>query len=606
MIATNNDPRVDSLVLGPGFTIDVNLATRRAVLLGQPDVGKTNGLTVIAEGLLKLGVPTVILDWKGDLYGLRSSADGLRAGFPVVIFGGDHADVDVAEADGREIGHVVASEAMPAIIDLSGFEADAARRRFATAFLRAFLQAKASPDRQGVHTLLIDEYDEFAPERPYGDQVALLGAVQRCVGKGRKRGIGVIGTTVRTAQLAKSILELSDLYLFMQTGGRNDLKAIDDTLRRYASAEQLAEIRSAVPRLGKGEVMVYSPAWLRTLERHRFALRSTFDSSRTPEVGVKALAGPKAFAAVDAPALAARIAATREQREADDPDTLRARIVALERELDKNAKTVTTAAVVVLETRVRNLMIQRDRAVAVSRWLYDALRIVNVHARDSEATASAALEAADDEPAADQRLEIAPGKPAQGAVQDNGSTGISASRRPEGTGRPQDSHVPALPRAQDTSRIGAGEQKILIAIAQHRDGVTREQLSVLTGYKRSSRDTYLQRLRAAGLIADGATITATRDGIAVLGREFEPLPTGDALRRYWLERLPEGEGRVLEAVLRAYPRGVDRELISTATEYKRSSRDTYLQRLRSRQLVTVWNGGEIRASDTLFDSGSAR
>ena len=42
-----------------------------------------------------------------------------------------------------------------------------------------------------------------------------------------------------------------------------------------------------------------------------------------------------------------------------------------------------------------------------------------------------------------------------------------------------------------------GEIKILTAVAQHPGGVTREQLSVLTGYKRSSRDTYLLRLKAA-------------------------------------------------------------------------------------------------------------
>jgi hypothetical protein len=34
-----------------------------------------------------------------------------------------------------------------------------------------------------------------------------------------------------------------------------------------------------------------------------------------------------------------------------------------------------------------------------------------------------------------------------------------------------------------------------MAVAQYPEGVTREQLSVLTGYKRSSRDTYVQRLR---------------------------------------------------------------------------------------------------------------
>jgi len=42
---------------------------------------------------------------------------------------------------------------------------------------------------------------------------------------------------------------------------------------------------------------------------------------------------------------------------------------------------------------------------------------------------------------------------------------------------------------------------------------------------------------------------------------------------------------VLEALLEHFPDAVGRETIDEATGYKRSSRDTYLQRLRARQLV---------------------
>src|SRR6185312_5032994 len=67
-------------------------------------------------------------------------------------------------------------------------------------------------------------------------------------------------------------------------------------------------------------------------------------------------------------------------------------------------------------------------------------------------------------------------------------------RRPEGMHAEadrRDDHPHALPR---------GEHAILTAAAQYPDGVSREQLTVLTGYKRSSRDTYLQRLGQAALV----------------------------------------------------------------------------------------------------------
>ncbi|MDB5297225.1 MAG: hypothetical protein JWO31_3208, partial [Phycisphaerales bacterium] len=146
-----------------------------------------------------------------------------------------------------------------------------------------------------------------------------------------------------------------------------------------------------------------------------------------------------------------------------------------------------------------------------------------------------------------------------------------------------------------------GERTVLTAIAQHPGGCGREQLTVLTGYKRSSRDTYLQRLRERGYTEPaGEDLRATAAGVAALGRSFESLPTGDALRAHWLAKLPEGERRVLQVLVNRHPAAVSREEVDEATGYKRSSRDTYLQRLASRRLVEAEGRGQVRASRTLF------
>lgn len=157
------------------------------------------------------------------------------------------------------------------------------------------------------------------------------------------------------------------------------------------------------------------------------------------------------------------------------------------------------------------------------------------------------------------------------------------------------------------STLGRGERSILIAVAQHRGGVSREQLTVLTGFKRSTRDAYIQRLRAAGYVdLVGLKIAVTEAGVAALGRDYKPLPTGSALRAHWMQRLPEGERRILEIVSASYPQPVDREKLSTATGYARSSRDAYIQRLSARKLVDAVGRGAVLASGTLFDrSGRA-
>jgi len=46
-----------------------------------------------------------------------------------------------------------------------------------------------------------------------------------------------------------------------------------------------------------------------------------------------------------------------------------------------------------------------------------------------------------------------------------------------------------------------GERAILTVVCQYPNGASREQITVLTGYKRSSRDTYLQRLCNKGFIS---------------------------------------------------------------------------------------------------------
>jgi uncharacterized protein len=146
-----------------------------------------------------------------------------------------------------------------------------------------------------------------------------------------------------------------------------------------------------------------------------------------------------------------------------------------------------------------------------------------------------------------------------------------------------------------------GELACLTAIAQHPAGVTRQHLTVATGYKRSSRDSYVARLHSKNLIFLGDVLRPTDEGLAALGPDFEPLPTGAALRQHVLTTLPEGEAKVLEYLTKHYPDAVDRADIDQHSGYKRSSRDAYLSRLAARELITTEGRGTVRASAHLFD-----
>ena len=145
-----------------------------------------------------------------------------------------------------------------------------------------------------------------------------------------------------------------------------------------------------------------------------------------------------------------------------------------------------------------------------------------------------------------------------------------------------------------------GELAILIAAAQF-NGIDRSELTILTGYKRSSRDAYIQRLREKNYIEiAGQNIKPTHDGLAALPSDYETLPTGAELREYWLNRLPEGEKHILKILIGAYPSSLPRDALDEATGYKRSSRDAYLQRLKAKRLWESDGTKNIRASDKLF------
>jgi DNA-binding MarR family transcriptional regulator len=149
--------------------------------------------------------------------------------------------------------------------------------------------------------------------------------------------------------------------------------------------------------------------------------------------------------------------------------------------------------------------------------------------------------------------------------------------------------------------MGRGEIRVLKAIAQYPEGITHDQLAVLTGYKRTSRQTYVQRLHQRGYIEHrDQRMVVTEAGIAVLGSDFKPLPTsGKALRDHVRARLVGGERSILSYLIDIHPEASSPAAVGEATNYRRTSTGTYIQRLVARRLV-VRQGHDVRASEILF------
>src|SRR5215510_14923106 len=101
------------------MTIPAKALEQHIAILGKTGSGKTYAAKGIVERILSDEGRVCIIDPTGAWHGLRSSATGKSAGFPVVIFGGAHADLPLGGAHGEAIAEIIGTASTPAILDTS-------------------------------------------------------------------------------------------------------------------------------------------------------------------------------------------------------------------------------------------------------------------------------------------------------------------------------------------------------------------------------------------------------------------------------------------------------------------------------------------------------
>jgi uncharacterized protein len=142
----------------------------RIAIVGTARSGKTYAAKGFVECLLGAGARVAVIGPLGVWWGLRASADGAAPGYPVVVFGGRHADVAISAEMGAALGRLIAGRALACVVDLSELGSSTARRRFMAAFAEALYEANEEP----LH-LVFDEADLWAPQRPIKGWEGLLG-----------------------------------------------------------------------------------------------------------------------------------------------------------------------------------------------------------------------------------------------------------------------------------------------------------------------------------------------------------------------------------------------------------------------------------------------
>jgi len=504
------------LRLSPDVTFPSDAVTQTFAVLGKRGSGKTNTAGVLTEQLIKAGMPVVYVDPIGVTWGLRHSRDGKSPGLPVIILGGEHADVPLEETGGVVIADFVIEHRQPVVLDLGLFSKGAQRR-----FMVDFAERLYLKNRDALHVML-DECDTFVPQRIDHGGERLVGAINDLVRKGRARGLGVTLISQRPALVSKDVLTQVETLIAHRMTGPQDRDAIERWIEHNADRDD--RVLASLQTLADGDAWVWSPSWLKKLVRTHIDLRATFDSSATPKAGARVTA-PKHAAEVDLGALRDQLAATIEKAKADDPRELKRRIA----ELEKQAKTRAPAAPVeptIIEKPVLTKEQVEDLAMVASK-----LDLLGVKLSNSALDVSRILKAFDDsQRATTKRAAVtpSPARPSQ-------TNGAAAAHKPVSTG------------AGDS--MPSGHRRILLALAQN-GACSKGKLAILTRYASNGGgfNNNLSALCTAGHVTGSEHLTITEVGLRAIG-SFDPLPEdADTLFVEWTQH-PE-LGRAHREILR--------------------------------------------------------
>jgi hypothetical protein len=592
------------LHISKSLALPIDAVTQRISILGRTRSGKSHTAGVLVEEVLKAHQQVVIIEPKGDWWGLRSSADGKSEGLPITIMGGKHGDIPLEPTAGALVADIVVNERVSLLLDLSLFDSKAEEIRFVTAFLDRFYRKNTEPVM-----LVIDESDTFAPQRPEKNETLMLNRMETICRRGAGKGIGVVLISQRSASIHKGCLSQTELMIAHQTTSPQDKKAIEGWVVDHSDEERREAFMNRIPKLPQGTAILWSPSWLEIYKEVGIRQKQTYDSSAAPRVG-KRRRPPKVLAQVDLERLKKHMAETIEKAKQEDPKLLRAEIQKL-----KAALAAKPVPVIKAVPAVKVAPIIRDRLVEVPALKKGEIKELHKlvermeKARSSlgwstqslEIGANAVARALGASVEAVERMKKGPiqtVQPSRPAARVLAPPPVRAPR----------AAAPPPSNGSGESDLLAGERKMLGVLAQFHPGTrTKSQLGALSGYTPSGGTfgNYYGKLRRLGLVKEDfmGAVLITEAGLDWFGSSRpNPPATTDELLDMWRGKLLAGERKMLDALVAKYPEGISKEELGEETGYTHTGGTfgNYLGTLRRNALATV-EGEEVKASEALFE-----
>lgn len=570
-----------------------SILRQHSATLGKTGAGKSSALRLIVEHLLDARKRVAVIDPKGDWWGLKTSADGKSAGYPVIAFGSFKepraTDVPINEHSGRHVAELIATGNRPAVIGFRGWMPSQLTR-----FWLDFAPTLFNTNEGELH-VAIDEIQNFAPKGKIMDPDAgkCLHWTNRILSEGRGLGLTFLIASQRPQKVHNDTLDNCETLIAMRVAHPRSREALADWMDGNGDPAKAKDVLQTLAQLKRGEAWIWSPENDFGPKRVTFPMFSTFDSFAPPQLQKKVSGA--GWSTVDLEQVKTKLASVIAEQKANDPKELKAEVARLKTELRKleasnqhvatnapSKEQIDRASAAAVRTAIAPLTNQladlKRKAAHVARQMapiFTGLANVSKFLEDMTGTVAPAiaLPAPTHEPPA-ARPQIVP-RPAPAVISE--------------------------PDPDADRTISPGMRKILAAAVQFQ-GIDLNELTTMTSYKATSRNEYVARLIRAGFAEKRSDrkVYPTPAGLEALGRDYKALPTGRALFEWWRNRLPDGELKLLRYLVEnAAGAEVDKQTLQAAVGYRQSSTNEYIGRLARRRLI-VKGSGTIKASESLF------
>lgn len=225
----------------------------------------TNSSAVILEELLSNNLPMTVVDIEGEYWGLKERHD--------LVIIGKSANVDL-EVDASNAAHFATysvEQGISMILDLADYDTLEDMHDFLIAYFEALWVAVSKARRP--YFVVLEEAHEFIPQ---GANTPIKKLLTTFALRGRKRGVGMIIISQRSAKVEKSVLTQASFVFLHKVVHPTDLKVYQDILPLPARI-----VEERVGALAKGDALVLVNHKVHTAHIRR---RHTYHAGATPEL----------------------------------------------------------------------------------------------------------------------------------------------------------------------------------------------------------------------------------------------------------------------------------------------------------------------------------